>query len=88
MSFQEGDSPPRYCRKCVEGTAAGEIPYATCTSGIPIHNFLTLRCRTVPRGGFADVQDDLPTEESQFRWNSFVPVPRGARRIGLSMMAV
>lgn len=32
--------------------------YAACTQGIPVHNIKASRCRTVPHGGFAAVQDD------------------------------
>jgi hypothetical protein len=32
--------------------------YAACASGIPVHNIEASRCRMVPHGGFAAVQDD------------------------------
>jgi putative endonuclease len=36
-----------------------EILCAACGWGIPIHNIAAFRCRTVPHGGFAAVQDDI-----------------------------
>ena len=33
--------------------------YAACTQEIPIHSIKASRCRTVPHGSFAAVQDDI-----------------------------